>query len=529
MNVREYEINKIYKVLGIVEYDPQQEERQTLINDPWGIVRYNVAEANTWYNGISDEILNFYTDNTMFGQYVEEPIYARNKRNYFWSVASTENNIKRTHSGMPRDIIDTLVNVCGDPMISNDDGLEKILEDLEFWDTYKNEQMPLTLVEGWGAYKIGWDNISRKLELKYYKANDVDFIKKNSRVIGLIFKDYYVAKDGTNYMVCETRYLDGTDLIIMKDVFIKTQDELTPVTEIKEAGIEEVAYKIVNANCLLAQPCVFFYDTSGTGAFGRSVFSGKYDQFDDLDQCHSQCANTVRKSTPHEYIDMEYVARDPKTGAPLMPKAYDRSYTSFKGGLDAEGNQSNRDPIFVTQPKLDALNFQTAAVNIMLQIINGLLSPATMGIDIAKKDNADAQREKEKVTIFTRNAILRKETRILRNLFNQMLIAQAYLNDPDKGICYVDYDISIKYGEFADDSYENKLITLGEALMKGSLSPKMYLSKLYGDTLSKEEYDEELAFLTQRLENPFGDKQNVTGNEDNPFGEEQASIEENDF
>ena len=67
----------------------------------------------------------------------------------------------------------------------------------------------------------------------------------------------------------------------------------------------------------------------------------------------------------------------------------------------------------VTQPKLDALNFQTSAVNIQLQIMNGLLSPATMGIDIAKKDNADAQREKEKVTIFTRNAILEKDGRML--------------------------------------------------------------------------------------------------------------------
>jgi hypothetical protein len=52
----------------------------------------------------------------------------------------------------------------------------------------------------------------------------------------------------------------------------------------------------------------------------------------------------------------------------------------------------------------------------MMQIINGVMSPATLGIDISKRDNAEAQREKEKVTIFTRNGIIDTETPILKDL-----------------------------------------------------------------------------------------------------------------
>jgi phospholipase C len=59
-----------------------------------------------------------------------------------------------------------------------------------------------------------------------------------------------------------------------------------------------------------------------------------------------------------------------------------------------------------------------------------------------------------------------------------------------------EYDVTVKYGEFADASYENKLNVLTGALSAGTISPKMFMKKLYGnDTLSKSEYDEELQFL----------------------------------
>ena len=52
----------------------------------------------------------------------------------------------------------------------------------------------------------------------------------------------------------------------------------------------------------------------------------------------------------------------------------------------------------------------------LLQIMNGIISPATLGMDIAKKDNAEAQREKEKVTVFTRNKLARAEKKILEKI-----------------------------------------------------------------------------------------------------------------
>ena len=38
--------------------------------------------------------------------------------------------------------------------------------------------------------------------------------------------------------------------------------------------------------------------------------------------------------------------------------------------------------------------------------LQGIISPSTLGIDTKKLDNAEAQREKEKTTLYTRNAIV---------------------------------------------------------------------------------------------------------------------------
>lgn len=54
-----------------------------------------------------------------------------------------------------------------------------------------------------------------------------------------------------------------------------------------------------------------------------------------------------------------------------------------------------------------------------------------------------------------------------------------------------DYDISVKYSEFADSSFENKLEKLGAALDAQCISEDMYMSKLYDDTLTPDEYARE--------------------------------------
>ena len=521
------------------------DDRTTFINDNEKLGRMKLKEYNVWYDGDGDELLNFYTRENYIG-FNYEPFYMRNKKNYFWAISSTEAQIKRTHSGQPRNIVDTLVNIMPFPLISageDTNKLQAVVRESGLEQVYKDEQLPLTLVEGWGCWKINWDkDVSDYPSVEYVSAENVDFIYKNGKIIGIVFKNYYTS-DKKRYLLLETRSIEwrpnsaaaegsegervlvitnelyelptntaaGDDDTLLKKVDLKSVSELESVEERIEIGPFDK---------LFAVPCVLLGNTSRQWGYGRSIFTGKIDLFDDLDQALSQSSNAVRLSTPIEYIDEEYLERD-KNGLPKKPKAYDRKYVMMKGQKNGDGVATGQ-PVQITQPNVEFSRYSDHAVQILLQILNGILSPATLGIDIAKKDNAAAQREKEKVTIFTRNALINGEERILRSLMEQMLMAKEFM---DTGAVSVhSYDISVKFNEFADDSFENKLEALGKAYDMEEISTDMYLNKLYGDTLSEEERAAEKEFLesarqarTEAYSNADGGGANTQGMIDNIF------------
>ena len=510
MKIADYLNKKIIALAGGISWygGEQEEDRLILINNKRAVVENKLKEYDTWYQGDSDELLNFYTLQTNI-EYNYEPIYTRNKRGYFWSIASTENDIKRTHSGQPRNIIDTMVSLIGKPEITvgqsenqiskSQTRLMSVLEDNEFWDAYIFEQMPMTMVEGWGCWKIDWNkDVSDEPIIKYYRAKDVDFVYKDKRLSAIIFKDYYTDGLFKSYMITETRAVIKGNLYIYKEVFRMAGDDVQPMSEFdvrNVEGLEDIDLEpivIEKFKRFLATPCIFYKDTVNNDGYGRSMFTGKIDLFDDLDQCLSQSSNTVRRSTPVEYFNTDFLERD-KNNLPVMPHVYDRKYTSFIGGKTVDGVQNTQTPVQVTQPQLMFNEYSVEAQNVLLQIISGIMSPATLGIDVAKKDNADAQREKEKITIFTRNVLIQAETRILKSLFNQVLAAVQLM---EQGACTcTDYSVGVKYSEFADDSFENKLKNLGEAYIKGTLSTDMYLSKLYGESLTGDEKEREKKYL----------------------------------
>lgn len=524
MTFKDFLRKKILGIVGLSRFDGEpNEDRLTFINDSTRLIRTKLKEYNIWYEGDGDEILNFYTNTNTF-EYAYEPYFHRNKRNYFWAISTTETDIKRTHSGIPKSIVDTLVNITRFPLIRagkmQDDNnkvnqnLKAILKHANLKKKYRDKQMPLTLVEGWGCWKIVWDqNYSEYPNVVYYRADSVDFVYRNDDIIGVVFRDFYQGIDNKRYLVVETRSLRIMEgvccLVIDTEVFsiAKDNEHLIKIDNFKEVipelkGLEEHV-EFENCNMLFAVPCIFFEETDKTGAYGKSIFKGKIDQFDDLDQACSQSANSVRKSTPIEYFDSEFLERDRRTGLPKQPRAYDRKYTLFNGGRNADGGTNSSSPVQVTQPNLNFKQYSDEAIDILLRIIHGIISPATLGIDLAKKDNAQAQREKEKVTIFTRNGIIDSETEILTQVCNQLLCAYEFMSTGE--ITCKDYDISIKFSEFADDSFENKLQKLSEAYSGNNISDEMYLNKLYGDTLSPAEYERELKWLKEFHSEPRKD------------------------
>jgi len=510
---------KTLGITGLIEssIDPVvRANRYLFVNDINEVKKQRLEEYIIWYLGDSDRLKNFFTRANAIS-YNMDPLYNENKKSYFWAVSSTEHDIKRTHSGHPRNIVDTLVYIMSIPNITNDSdktetvnkNLQKILKANNFKQQITQQSRPLTLVEGWGAWKINWDKkLSDYPILLYYRADRVDFIYQSNQLRAIIYKDFYQDEDAKNYVLYETRRLgDYTDpdtkvtttsLFIEKELYeITPSDQLIPCKLDRLPQLKDIVPQIIiqNFKHFLGYPNIFYHDVSEE-FYGRSIFTGKTDIFDDLDQCMSQGANAVRRSTVHEYFNTLYLETDPVTGLPIQPDAFDRKYIKYAGARGADGDAAGSQPVQVVQPNINFQQYSDEERNLLMTAISGIMSPATLGIDIAKKDNADAQREKEKVTIFTRNNLLDEEETVFEHICSDLLVAYELMNLKEgESLKCTEYQINVQYAEFANDSFEKRLEAIQTGWAGGIMSDEMAIDMLYGDSISKETKDRELKFL----------------------------------
>jgi len=490
--------------------------RDLYINNTDMVRKNKVEEYLIWYVGDGDELLNYFTKSRIIEQ-AEEPIYSRNKRDYFWTVSSEEEGVKRSHSGMPRAIVETLVNAIGSPNIGSenpelDQRITEIVDENDLLTILNQEQTPMTLVTGHGAFKITIDpELSNKPIVTYYDARNVKFETKTRRIVKVKFYDY-LTENNKAYCLVDCRYREnGNSIITYKLYELPYKDAPEFEFEDNEVSLQSLEQtkdlqdiQFTNVDEMLAVPCVFFKDQIHD-EYGRSIFTGKVDLFDDLDQALSQSANAVRKSTPVEYYPMDLIETR-SNGERKPPERYDRTFINFPSGRSGEGDITSQ--IHTSQPQLNFSQYDQESVAILSMILTGVLSPATMGIDVAKKDNADAQREKEKITIMTRNNIILKQKRILNKLIKLCLLVEDYITNP--GITeYQTYtDISVDFDEFSNPTFENQLSVLGSALQAGSISVDKYIDLLWGDSLSEQEKLKEKeyveGFMNKGMTDPFG-------------------------
>lgn len=502
MNIIDLIRNRILKFLRLdkLAQDPTSEQL-TFINDTNDINKQDMDEARVWYIGDSNELLNYYTVKQNYGN-MEEPVYNRNRANYFWGISSNETNIKRVHSGLPKAIIETLTNAVGFPIITTSFQGKKldtaeIIRKAGLRKKTMQEQIPMTMAIGWGAWKIDVDQrISKFPIVQFYEARNVEFIAKKDTIIGLIFKDYYQYK-GKKYVLLETRRLNenGNSCVEYELFELKSNGDATPceMGEIPElANLKDV--EIPNYKHILGVPCRFFHNPNNP-TYGKSIYYGKYDLFDDLDQSLSQRSQTCRVSTPVEYYPVDVLKRS-KDGEAILPSVYNRQYVKKEGIADGDGNMDNN--IQTTQPTLNFEQYSQEQLSLVSMIMEGVLSPATMGLDLARNSNALAQREKEKVTIMTRNNIIDSETDILKELVSILWAMKSYIDTGNVPVG--DFEVSVKFNEFASPTFESLSQTLLPLWQAGAISDEFFVEKLYGDSLSKEEKAKEIEALKKNKE-----------------------------
>lgn len=534
MNFSDWIKNSIINWLGVQRLSGNPNaQRLSFISDEQNIRNDELDEYDAWFSGKGSELLNVYSNKSWYG-YSSEPVYNRNNQNYFWSVSANESGIKRTHSGFPRDMVNAMSAKVGIAKIASSNPernskIERIYRSNDFGQLLLDTALPMSMVEGTGCFKPCFDRrLGKEPFLEFYKERDVEMIMRGRKNIGVVFKDYYQNDKGEDYLLCESRFAEyvpelntgltpldnGYQSIIEYKLYklSKKGNEIVPakLSDVEDTkNLPESPLVIKGLDEPLAVPVVLFKDPIRDG-YGVSVYANKLDVFDDLDQAYSEQSMTTRVSTPQEYFNAEYCERD-ANGNPIRPSSFARKYTMIDQPItDGNGNSTGGAPaVTATQPEMNIDQYSNEIDELKAEALGSFMSPATMGIGMAKKDNGDAQREKEKVTTASRDNIIASVTPCIKKAFGMLLMLEEYMDNNGAMSIPTYDDISVSFNEFSSPTMETKANVLTPMWTAKAISPKSFVEFLWSDTKSKDEKAEEIAYLEKVREDDKGKTPNM--------------------
>lgn len=138
--------------------------------------------------------------------------------------------------------------------------------------------------------------------------------------------------------------------------------------------------------------------------------------------------------------------------------------------------------IEVVQPDIKYDAFVSSYTNCLLMCLQGLVSPATLGIDVGKMSSADAQREKKDVTGNTRNTI----TTALEKALPELVSAVLKTYDNMQGKAPEEYEVSVDFGEYGAPDFDSRVETVGKASTYGIMSVETQVEELWGSSKEDE-------------------------------------------
>ena len=431
-----------------------------------------------WYRGIAGELEQLYA------QLSEDNA----GNNHFWGNKPTGSmkNMRKIHTGLPALIVDTLANISTDDL----DNVE-VTKRQEEWETISKENQFKKLIKkavqkalysGDGAFKWSIDtDISEYPIIEFYGADRVDFKYERGRLVAIIFKTKKIINK-QNYMLHEIYTKNG----IMFKLFDKEGKE----RDIKEYPELAAKYQDItnNAGFMMALPFMV-YESEKCEGRGKSIFDGKLDNFDAFDEVFSQWMLSVRKGQIKEYIPDSLLPRDPKTGLVLGRNDFDNDFIQV--GADMGENAKNE--IKTSQGEIQAQALLTTYVTVLDLCLQGLISPSTLGIDTKKLDNAEAQREKEKTTLYKRNQIIEVLEETIKEIVNITFKVYDNMNNATP----TETESTVIFGGYANPSFEAQIETAGKASTTGVMSVESIVDEIWGDTKDAEWKAEEVKRIKQ--------------------------------
>ncbi|ELC8418781.1 capsid protein [Clostridium perfringens] len=438
----------------------------------------NVIRNKLWYRGEPYELDQF------FKNISSDPV---NKARFWSAVPSEDLSIRKIHSGLPAMIADKLSDIVVADLDSievtgeADNTLwEKIRKDNKF-DDMLGDIIATTLVSGDGAFKLSIDtDISPYPIIEFFDGDKVEYITQRGRLKEIKFYTFYT-KNNRQYKLSET-YGKG---YINYNLYDSNGNEVSLNTLDETRELADVTYK---DDFIMGVPLMFFKSPKFEGR-GKSIFDNKSDAFDALDEVISQWIDAIRDGRVQKYIPEDLVPKD-INGNLMKPNPFDNRFLKVGSSLAEDA----KNEIDMKQANINYEAYVESYSNAIDMCLQGIISPSTLGIDLKKTDNAEAQREKEKTTLYTRGKMVDILTEVIPELVNIILKTNDVLNKKNTG----EYEVSIVFGEYASPSFDTVVETVGKAKTYGVMSIEQCIEEMYGDTWTDEEKEEEIQRIKEQ-------------------------------
>ena len=438
----------------------------------------NVIRNKLWYRGEPYELDQF------FKNISSDPV---NKARFWSAVPSEDLSIRKIHSGLPAMIADKLSDI----VVADLDSIEVTGENYNtLWEEIRKDNkfddmlgdiIATTLVSGDGAFKLSIDTeISKYPIIEFFDGDKVEYITQRGRLKEIKFCTFYT-KNNRQYKLSET-YGKG---YINYNLYDSNGNEVSLNTLDETRELADVTYK---DDFIMGVPLMFFKSPKFEGR-GKSIFDNKSDAFDALDEVISQWIDAIRDGRVQKYIPEDLVPKD-INGNLMKPNPFDNRFLKVGSSLAEDA----KNEIDMKQANINYEAYVESYSNAIDMCLQGIISPSTLGIDLKKTDNAEAQREKEKTTLYTRGKMVDILTEVIPELVNIILKTNDVLNKKNTG----EYEVSIVFGEYASPSFDTVVETVGKAKTYGVMSIEQCIEEMYGDTWTDEEKEEEIQRIKEQ-------------------------------
>lgn len=448
-----------------------------------------------WYRGDADELRQFYSQTS-----------SDSSSSRFWAAVPTGPSVRKLHSGLPAQIVDTLTGIVmgdydGMNFPPNEKAAERTWQKLQEAISYPSAisaGISETLTVGGGVWKICWNTVLSEYPYAVFVPEDhITYHTRNGIPCGLsIYSDH--TTDGDTYQLEEV-YEPGSIRYILRDnhgdsVSLDTVPELS---DLRDTELPD--------DLMAAVPLQVFASSRWPGR-GRSIYANKTDAFDALDEVISQWMDAIRNGRVIRYIPEDMIPRDKSTGALSRMDSFGADYVQLNPSMGGDSDKTGQ--IQVTQPEIRYeayLGSYKATVDMCLQ---GILSPATLGINIAANSSGESQRERKDATGFTRNAI----TAVLETALPKLAVTLLRMYDWMSGRPIGEYHPSVSFGEYAAPDFATRVKAIREADAAAAMSIEAKVDELYGGSKKQDWIDAEIARL--KVEQGIADAGKLPSGED---------------